>query len=260
MCRGYSEDLKNLVLECDLRALVSIEEKETKIRKDYSDKGLKLDDEASIFLTQGGFAATLRADPATTYKYKLKDYENTYILAWSTTPWNKIVTPALAVNPALFYVKIKVKDENYILAKTTLKILKKEKYKIIEDFKGSELVGKKFVPHYDFYKIDEEKKAFVIIPGDFVTAEEGIGVVTIAAYGEEDLKASLENNIHIEMHVDEEGTIKKDVPQFGGMYYLKANKYVNEDLGKSYYNDYQCGPQIRLKHYQKKNNTQGNKI
>ena len=171
-------------------------------------------------------------DAATAYKYQLKDEKNTYILAWSTTPWNKIVTSALAVNPELTYVEIKQGEENYILAKTTLKILKKEKYKIIEDFKGSELVGKKFVPHYDFYKIDEEKKAFVIIPGDFVTAEEGTGVVTIAAYGEEDLKASLENNIHIEMHVDEEGTIKKDVPQFGGMYYLKANKAVNEDLEK----------------------------
>jgi isoleucyl-tRNA synthetase len=55
-------------------------------------------------------------------------------------------------------------------------------------------------------------------------------VVTIAAYGEEDLKAMNENNIHKEMHVDEEGMIKDDVPIFGGMYYLKANKAVNEDL------------------------------
>ena len=173
-------------------------------------------------------------DFATTYKYELKNQISnlkTYILAWSTTPWNKIVVPALAVNPKLTYVAVQQGDEKYILAKTTLKMLSGE-YKIISECKGATLVGKKYVPHYDYYTIEKGKKAFEIIGGDFVTAEEGTGVVTIAAYGEEDLKASLENNIHIEMHVDEEGHIKKDVPIFGGMYYLKANKAVNEDLEK----------------------------
>lgn len=168
-------------------------------------------------------------DAATTYKYQLADEKDTYILAWSTTPWNKIVTPALAVNPKLTYVKVQEGKENYILAKTTLKVLV-GKYKILEEFKGEKLVGRKFVPHYDYYKIEKGKKAFEVIGGDFVTAEEGTGVVTIAVYGEEDLKAMLENNIHIEMHVDDEGTIKQDVPIFGGMYYLKANKTVNQDL------------------------------
>ncbi len=172
-------------------------------------------------------------DPASIYKYQLTDAKNTFILAWSTTPWNKIVTPALAVNPDLVYVRVKQNNEEYILAKPTIKLLgKPSEYKIIEEFKGSELVGKKFVPHYDHYKIKEGKKAFVVISGDFVTAEEGTGVVTIAAYGEEDLKAMNENNIHIETHLDEEGIIKDDVPLFGGMYYLKANKAVEEDLAK----------------------------
>lgn len=170
-------------------------------------------------------------DYMTTYKYQLKDVPKTFILAWSTTPWNKIVTPALAVNPKLTYVKVKQGDEYYILAKPTIKILKKEpKWEIVEEFKGSRLIGKNFVPHYDYYKIGEGEKAWKIIGGDFVTAEEGTGVVTIAAYGEEDLKAMTKYNIHIEMHLDEEGNIKSDVPKFGDMYYLKANKFVNEDL------------------------------
>src|SRR5690606_9549860 len=71
-------------------------------------------------------------DAATTYKYQLEGEENTYILAWSTTPWNKIVTPALAVNPNLEYVKVKQGDEYYILAKATLKMLKDVPYKIVE--------------------------------------------------------------------------------------------------------------------------------
>lgn len=172
------------------------------------------------------------SDPATVYKYPLSGEKDTYVLAWSTTPWNKIVTPALAVNPDLTYVKINQNSEYYILAKTTLKMLKDDPYEIVGQFKGRDLVGKKFVPHYDYYKIAKGEKAYEVIGGDFVTAEEGTGVVTIAAYGEEDLIAMKKDNIHIEMHLDEDGVIKKDVPKFGGMYYLKANKAVEEDLLK----------------------------
>jgi isoleucyl-tRNA synthetase len=169
-------------------------------------------------------------EKADTYKYKIA--KDTFILAWSTTPWNKIVTPALAVNPKLTYVKVKQADVFYILAKTTLKMLKDEPYKIIDEFKGTKLIGVKFEPHYDYYKIKKGEKAFEIVADEFVTADEGTGVVTIAAYGEEDLKVMLEQNIHIEMHVDEEGTVNENVPLFGGMFYLKANKAVNQDLAE----------------------------
>lgn len=173
------------------------------------------------------------SDFGTTYKYKFVGEDNVYILAWSTTPWNKIVTPALAVNPKLIYVKVRQGEEFYILAKTTLATLKEDpKYEIVDEFKGSSLIGKKFEPHYNYYKVELGEKAFEVVGGDFVTAEEGTGVVTIAAYGEEDLKVMKEQNIHIETHLDEEGTVTKDVPQFAGMYYLKANKAVNEDLEK----------------------------
>lgn len=170
-------------------------------------------------------------DSGTTYKYKLENEDKTFILAWSTTPWNKIVTPALAVNPKLTYIKVLQNGEKYILAKSTLEQLKKEDhYEVLSEMQGEELVGKKFVPHYDYYSIEPGKKAFEIIGGDFVTADEGTGVVTIAAYGEEDLEAMKQNNIHIQIHLDDEGTVKPEVPLFGGMYYLKANKAVNEDL------------------------------
>ncbi len=170
-------------------------------------------------------------EAANTYKYKLKDSENTYILAWSTTPWNKIVTPALAVNPEMDYVKVKQGDEFYILAKSTLKMLHEDpSYEIVDEFKGDQLLGKSFEPHYSFYEIKEGEKAFVIIGGDFVTADEGTGVVTIAAYGEEDLEVMKRENIVTVLHVDDEGMINLDVPKFGGMYYLKANNAVNQDL------------------------------
>src|SRR3990167_6546878 len=95
-------------------------------------------------------------ESATIYKYKVKDEDSTYILAWSTTPWNKIATPVLAVNPILDYVKVSQGDEKYILAKETLKMLKKNlPYKILAEYKGSDLEGLEFELHYDFYLKDK---------------------------------------------------------------------------------------------------------
>ncbi|MEK7526518.1 MAG: class I tRNA ligase family protein, partial [Patescibacteria group bacterium] len=164
------------------------------------------------------------------YKYKVKGQENTYLLAWSTTPWTKLVTPALAVNPKLEYVKVKQGGQNYILAQTTLKMLSEERYEIVEKYTGKDLIGTEFEPHYDFYSIDPGKKAFVVIGGDFVTAEDGTGIVTLAAYGEEDLVVMQKENIQIAMHLDDEGHISNNSPVGAGMYYLKANKFINEDL------------------------------
>lgn len=170
-------------------------------------------------------------ESATTYKYPVVGQENTFFLAWSTTPWNKIVTPALAVNPALTYVKVKQGNEYYILGKETLKMLHEEPaYEVVEEMKGADLVGMQFVPHYNYYEIAEGELAWQIVPGDFVTEDEGTGIVTLAAYGEEDMVVMKDLNIHIETHVDDEGMVNDTVPQFGGMYYLKANKAVNEDL------------------------------
>lgn len=172
-------------------------------------------------------------ESANTYKYKVKNEENTYFLAWSTTPWNKLVTLALAVNPNIPYVKVKQGDENYILAESALKMLHSDiPYEIIERFKGSDLIGKEFEPHFDFFEREKGKRAFVVVGGDFVTSDEGTGIVTIAAYGEDDMAVMQEENIQIVMHVDEEGMINEDVPNFSGMYYLDANAAINDDLNE----------------------------
>lgn len=168
-------------------------------------------------------------EPANVYKYKATDEKDTYFLAWSTTPWNKIATPALAVNPGLPYVRVKQGSEYYILAKSTTKMLKGP-FTVEEELKGSDLVGRSFEPHYDYYQIDEGKRAFVIVGGEFVTADEGTGIVTIAAYGEDDLAVMKKENIHIVLHVDDEGKMKDEVPNWAGMYYLDTNPLVNRDL------------------------------
>lgn len=177
-------------------------------------------------------------EPTAVFKYKMQDtsnkiQENTYFLAWSTTPWNKIVTTALAVNPDLNYVKVSQGDENYILAKTTLKMLKGE-YRVVEEFKGKELEGWEFEIHYDFYlkATKPGEKVGIIVADEFVTADEGTGIVTLAVYGAEDLMVMQRENIQKVAHVDEEGIINEGIPLFGGMSYLDSNAKVLEDLEK----------------------------
>lgn len=170
-------------------------------------------------------------EKASVYKYELKDEPKTYLLAWSTTPWNKLVTTALAVNPKLKYVKVKQGDEKYILAKSTLKTLKEDTHhEILKEFLGNDLIGKEYIPHYKFFEVENGKKAFVVVGGDFVSADEGTGIVTIAPYGEEDLEVMQKENIQIVLHVNEEGMVSKDSPIGPGMYYLEADELVNKDL------------------------------
>ena len=169
-------------------------------------------------------------ESATIYKYKLAD-EDVYLLAWSTTPWNKLVTPALAVNPEIEYVKVRQNDETYILAANRLEMLDPEpEYQVLERFPGRELVGRRFEPHYDFYPVPEDKKAFVVVGADFVSDQEGTGIVTLAAYGEDDLRVMQAQGIVTPLHLDEEGYLLPEVPQFAGKYYLDVNPLVNQDL------------------------------
>jgi len=170
------------------------------------------------------------------YKYPVVNQTDTYILAWSTTPWNKVATPALAVNPDLEYIKVKqtheAKTEYYYLAESRLEILSDEPYEVVETLSGRELANQvTFSPHYDFYPNRTKDELFgVVIADDFVTAEDGTGVVTLAAYGEDDYRVMKEHQIQIIEHVDDEGKMKPEVGPWAGMFILKANPLINQDL------------------------------
>lgn len=168
--------------------------------------------------------------PSTVYKYKVKNEQDTYLLAWSTTPWNKLATPALVVNPNLTYVKVSQGKEKYILAQDTLVTLGDEDYKVLETLKGSDLDGLEFELHYDFYTERNGKRAGVVVTDDYVTADEGTGIVTLAIYGEDDYRVMLRENIQLVEHVDDQGMLKPEVTPWAGMFMLKVNKLVNQDL------------------------------
>lgn len=171
---------------------------------------------------------------STTYKYKVVGEENTYLLAWSTTPWNKLATPALAVNANLTYVKVSEGNEFYYLAESTLEQVLEDDYEVVEKLTGEELAKKEFELHFDFYKHDRDadQESGVVVADDFVTAQEGTGVVTLAAYGEDDYRVMLREKVQIIEHVDEEGKLKAEVEPWAGMDILEVNSLVDEDLQK----------------------------
>lgn len=170
--------------------------------------------------------------PSTVYKFKLKKQEDTYLLAWSTTPWNKLATPALAVNPDLTYVKVKQGNEYYILAESTLEMLNKTpEYEETHKYKGKDLEQFEFELHYDFYPDRKNgEKAGVVIADPYVTADEGTGVVTLAVYGEDDYRVMTKHNVQLVYHVDDEGKLKPEVAPWAGLFMLKVNPLVNADL------------------------------
>lgn len=170
---------------------------------------------------------------ATTYKYKVIGQANTYLLAWSTTPWNKIATPALAVNPKLRYVKVAHQDQLYWLAENRLEHLTDSAYEIVDQMSGQELTQLEFELHYDFYpdRTDQELVGKVIAD-EFVSADEGTGVVTLAVYGEEDLRVMKQHSVQLVEHVDEEGKLKPEVTPWAGEYILDVNDKIDADLSK----------------------------
>jgi len=179
-------------------------------------------------------------DTSTIYKFPVKDQKGTYLLAWSTTPWNKLATPALAVHPKLTYVKIKQGKEFYILAKNTLKILNKNPYKVVDTFKSKDLEKLEFIEHFQFFKPKKGERHGVIIAEDFVTDDEGTGIVTLAVYGEDDYRVMTKHRIQLIEHVDDDGKLKSQVTPWANMFILKADPLINkylESKGLIYRND-----------------------
>jgi len=167
-------------------------------------------------------------DDTITIKFKLKD-ENVYALAWTTTPWTLPANLALTVNPNLEYVYLKDKSDGttYLLAKSLIsKFFKSESdYEILKTLKGEELKGKKYEPLFPYYS--HLKNSFRIILGDFVTAEDGTGIVhTAPAFGEEDYYACKANGIDFISPVNEFGKFDNSVTDFAGKYIFDANKEI----------------------------------
>ena len=156
-------------------------------------------------------------------KFKLENEPNTYLLAWTTTPWSLPGDVAVAVNSEAVYVKVVIEGIYYILAKDrVVAVLKDKKFEIVEEFKGSELIGKKYIPPFDYYthnkEISRNPKSWTVLSGSFVTTFDGTGLAHEApAFGEDDMELAKKENLPWIIHVDSSGKFKKEVTDFAGL-------------------------------------------
>lgn len=174
-------------------------------------------------------------DLSATAKFELVDEPGTFVLAWTTTPWTLIGNVALAVGNDIDYVRIKSGDVNLILAKDRLTdVMKDKEYEIIAEFKGKDLVGKKYKPLFNYYVnagIQNAENGWQIYGADFVTTEEGTGVVHIApAFGEDDLNLSYQYKLPFVQHVGMDGLIKKEAIDFAGLSVKPMEDHQSTDV------------------------------
>ncbi|OHA58964.1 MAG: hypothetical protein A2571_01140 [Candidatus Vogelbacteria bacterium RIFOXYD1_FULL_44_32] len=153
-------------------------------------------------------------------KFELEDEPNTFMLAWTTTPWTLPGNVALAVGENIEYVKVKVGSEFLILAKNLAATVEGE---VVEEFLGKGLIGKKYKPLWPFLvdkMSDEEKeKSFKIYPADFVTTEDGTGVVhTAVMYGQDDFELGTKFGLPKYHIVNDDGTFKPEAGFLAGRF------------------------------------------
>lgn len=161
-------------------------------------------------------------DISATVTFELLDEKNTFVLAWTTTPWTLPANVALAVGKDIMYVKVKHEDSIYILAADLVEQNFKDKeIEILEQLYGRELVGKSYKPIFNYYSVDTQLEnhanGWKIYEADFVTTTDGTGVVHIApAFGEDDLKLAQKYSLPFVQHVKMNGEIKDEVVELAG--------------------------------------------
>ncbi len=168
-------------------------------------------------------------DHSITVKFKVKGTENEYFLAWTTTPWTLPGNVALVVDAEADYVKIEQEGVFYYCADVV-----KERYfdnpNVVGAIKGSDLSDKEYEPLYDYMSTDG-KKAYYVLPGDFVELEEGTGLVhTAAIFGEDDFRVAQEHDLPCVPTLDEQGRFFDFVTPFAGRFYKDVEEDINADL------------------------------
>lgn len=167
-------------------------------------------------------------DPSVYVKLKVRGEENTYFLVWTTTPWTLISNVALAVHPEVDYVKAEHKGQNLILAQARLSLLGDE-HSILETFKGADLVGKEYERLFSYHQVSE--KGWYVVAADFVTTEDGSGIVHMApAYGEDDYQAGRKHGLPTIHPVNKSGEFGPEVTEFAGKFVKDADPEIVANL------------------------------
>lgn len=180
-------------------------------------------------------------DPAVTVKFKVKQEDRTYLLAWTTTPWTLPANTAIAVHPDLVYVKVHVSEtgDTLIFAEARMSEVLKQYYplastgevpfEVVGRMNGSELEGLEYEPLYSYLPVQDN--AYRVVAMGYVSADDGTGLVhTAPAFGEEDFMASKAHELPLLETVDEEGRQKPEIALVAGRPIKESDEVIMEDL------------------------------
>lgn len=165
-------------------------------------------------------------------KFKVKD-EDAFFLAWTTTPWTLPSNLGLCVNPDVDYVKIRVGDEVYYLAEALVDSVfdgVEGEREVLAHMKGRDLEHREYEPLYDYAKGNLPKKAFYVMCDDYVTTEDGTGIVHIApAFGEDDNRVCQKYDMPFVQYVNSKGEMTEET-DWPGVFVKKADPLILKDL------------------------------
>ncbi|MGH2542268.1 MAG: isoleucine--tRNA ligase, partial [Ardenticatenaceae bacterium] len=178
-------------------------------------------------------------DPSLYVKFPLQDEPGTYFLVWTTTPWTLPGNAALAVGENVVYQLVELQPDGsdsperlYVAKERADKVLPlagASEWKIIKEMKGRELAGKPYQPLFRFLSFAE--KAHYVVTGDFVSTEDGTGIVHMApAFGADDMATGRAYNLPLLMTVAPDGTFVPEVRPYAGMFVKEADPQIVQDL------------------------------
>jgi isoleucyl-tRNA synthetase len=171
-----------------------------------------------------------RVDPSVFVRFPVKGEPGVSFLGWTTTPWTLLSNAALAVGPDITYVRARVGDETLIVAEPLVARVLGEGVQIESKLKGSELAGMSYEPPFPYIS-DFGPRTHTVLEADFVTTEDGTGVVhTALAFGEDDFKLGEKYGMTVQNPVKEDGTFDERIEPYAGRFVIDANPDIIEAL------------------------------
>jgi isoleucyl-tRNA synthetase len=172
-------------------------------------------------------------DPSVFVRFPVKGSEGVSLLGWTTTPWTLVSNAALAVAPDVTYVRARVNGERLIVAEALLERVLGEDAEVEERFSGSDLAGTAYEPPFPWIS-DYGEKGHTVLEADFVTTEDGTGIVhTAIAFGEDDFQLGQQYGLKVQNPVKLDGTFDERVEAFAGRFVKDADPEIVEALRES---------------------------
>lgn len=162
-------------------------------------------------------------------KFKLSD-EDSYLLAYTTTPWTLYGNLLIGIKKGASYSKIKFNNENYFVASELVAKLFTENFEVIEELDAEKLVNRSYEPIFPHFSSKSSEGAFRVIYAEHATTSEGTGLVHLAPYGEEDSEILKAEKIKLFDYLDETANFTSEIPELNGVFYKQANSKILENL------------------------------